>query len=891
MTSTALPETPEAPHTRSCDQLAAELEVDPGHGLEAEAAATRSAIYGLNLIEGAAKTSFPKKFLAQFRNILIVILLLAAALAGVMGELYDAIVILVIVMLNALIGSIQEYRAERALDALRKLTSPEINVRRGGHLHRINTEDLVPGDIVYLEAGNIVPADLRLFETTELEIDEAPLTGESLAVAKSTDIIADAAALPADRYNMAYKGTNVTRGHAMGLTVATGVQTELGHIATLLSESKTVMTPLQSRLAHFGHRLALLILAIATIVFVSGLWRGEEILLMLLTAISLAVAAIPEALPAVISISLAIGAKKMGRHNALMRRLSAVETLGSVTYICSDKTGTLTLNEMRLAVVAADGKQLDSLSESDNHNELWNLLGQGMALCSNVIRDEKRQIVGDPTEVALYLGALEAGFEKSAMEDRYPRLAELPFNAERRIMSSLNQMQDQVTVFCKGAPENLLPRCRDQLTTSGSQAIDIEALLRQSDELAQQGYRMLALAVRHFDQLPGDLSSNAIENELTLLGLVGLTDPPREEVFQSIQDCRSAGITPVMITGDHPGTALAIARQLGISTENGVLTGEELEQIDLDDLIHKVQDIHVYARVSPEQKIKIVSALQQCNEYVAMTGDGVNDAPALKQSNIGVAMGLKGTDVARESSDMVLKDDNFATIVSAVREGRRIFDNIRKFIKYTMTSNAGEVWTIFLAPFIGLPLPLIPIQILWINLVTDGLPGLALSAEPQERGIMQRPPRAPDESIFAFGMWQHIVWVGLLIAALSLAAQAWAFHGGSDNWQTIVFTVLTLCQLIQALAIRSEKESLFTLGLLTNLPLLGAVLFTVGLQLMIVYLPFFNLIFHTSPLTMQELAVCFSLPMVVLIAVETEKWLVRRGRLYRAQNSSLDSTG
>jgi Ca2+-transporting ATPase len=881
MTSTALPE---APHTRSCDQLAAELGVDMRHGLDVEEAVTRSAIYGLNLIEGSAKTSFLKKFLAQFRNILIVILLLAAVLAGVMGELYDTIVILVIVMLNALIGSIQEFRAERALDALRKLTSPVINVRRGGHLHQINTENLVPGDIVYLEAGNIVPGDLRLFEATQLEIDEAPLTGESLAVAKSTDTIADAAALPADRYNMAYKGTNVTRGNAMGLTIATGANTELGHIATLLRESKTVMTPLQSRLTHFGHRLAVAIFAIAAIVFISGLWRGEEIMLMLLTAISLAVAAIPEALPAIISISLAIGAKKMGRHNALMRRLSAVETLGSVTYICSDKTGTLTLNEMRLAVIAADGKQVASLSESGDHDELWNLLGQGMALCTNVIRDEKQQIVGDPTEVALYLGAMEAGFEKSAMEARYPRLAELPFNAERRIMSTLNQVQNQVTVFCKGAPENLLPRCRNQLTTTGLQAIDVDALLQQSDQLAQQGYRMLALALRRFDRLPGDLSTDAVENELTLLGLVGLADPPRDEVFQSIQDCRSAGITPVMITGDHPGTALAIARQLGISTENGVLTGAELEQIELDDLISRVQDIHVYARVSPEQKIKIVSALQQCNEYVAMTGDGVNDAPALKQSNIGVAMGLKGTDVARESSDMVLKDDNFATIVRAVREGRRIFDNIRKFIKYTMTSNAGEVWTIFLAPFIGLPLPLIPIQILWINLVTDGLPGLALSAEPQERGIMQRPPRQPDESIFAFGIWQHIVWVGLLIAALSLGAQAWAFHGGSDNWQTIVFTVLTLCQLAHAMAIRSEKESLFTLGLLSNLPLMGAVVFTVGLQLMVVYLPFFNLIFHTSPLTMQELAVCFSLPMVVLIAVETEKWLVRRGRLYQPEN-------
>jgi Ca2+-transporting ATPase len=393
---------------------------------------------------------------------------------------------------------------------------------------------------------------------------------------------------------------------------------------------------------------------------------------------------------------------------------------------------------------------------------------------------------------------------------------------------------------------------------------------------------MLAIAIRRFDQLPGDLSTTAVEKDLTLLGLLGLADPPRNEVFQSIQDCRSAGITPVMITGDHPGTALAIARQLGINTENGILTGEELEQLKSEDLISRVQDINVYARVSPKQKIKIVSALQQCNEYVAMTGDGVNDAPALKQSNIGIAMGLKGTDVSRDSSDMVLKDDNFSTIVRAIREGRRIFDNIRKFIKYTMTSNAGEVWTIFLAPFIGLPLPLLPIQILWINLVTDGLPGLALSAEPEERGIMQRPPRDPDESIFACGIWQHIVGIGLLIAALSLGAQAWAFHSGSDNWQTVVFTVLTLCQLTHAMTIRSEKESLFTQGLLSNIPLLGVVVFSIGLQLMVIYLPFFNEIFHTKPLTKVELMVCFGLPLVVLVAVETEKWLERQGLLYQS---------
>jgi Ca2+-transporting ATPase len=392
--------------------------------------------------------------------------------------------------------------------------------------------------------------------------------------------------------------------------------------------------------------------------------------------------------------------------------------------------------------------------------------------------------------------------------------------------------------------------------------------------------------MRRFKNTPAEIVPADIESELTLLGLIGLIDPPRPEVLQSITDCRTAGIVPVMITGDHPGTAQAIAHELGIGNQNGVLTGAELDKLSDEAFEQKVTDITVYARVNPEQKIRIVTALQRCGEYVAMTGDGVNDAPALKRANIGVAMGRKGTDVAREASDMVLTDDNFASIVSAVREGRRIFDNIRKFIKYTMTSNSGEIWTIFLAPFLGLPLPLLPIQILWINLVTDGLPGLALSVEPQERHIMHRPPRPPDESIFAHGMWQHMIWVGLLIGGLSLGAQAWAYHTGSDNWQTVVFTVLTFSQLAHALVIRSERQSLFTIGLFSNLSLLGTVILTVGLQLMVIYMPFFNQIFHTTPLSQTELLVCFSLPLVVLVAVETEKWLVRRGWLYQSMQVS-----
>ncbi len=870
------------PHARSPEELAARLGVDPRRGLDADDAARRLQVYGRNELAAKAKASLVRRFLNQFRNVMIVILLLAAGLSGVMGELHDTIVILVIVILNAIIGSVQEYRAERAIDALRKMTSSEIRVRRNGHQLQIADEALVPGDIVYLEAGNVVAGDVRLLKCVDLEIDEASLTGESLPVAKHANARLNPECALGDRLTMAFKGTHVTRGHATGITVATGADTELGRVAGLIESAADTQTPLQVRLARFGRRLAVVVLAISLVVFASGLLRGEPWLLMLLTAVSLAVAAIPEALPAVISISLAIGARKMSHRNAVMRRLSAVETLGSVTYICADKTGTLTRNEMRLEIIHAAGRDVGSLAEAGDGAALWTLLGHAMALNNDVVRNGDHRPRGDPTEIALYLGALEADYDRSELERRHPRLAEVPFHAERRIMSTLNQMDDHVLVVSKGAPESLLRLCQDQLGSHGKMDIDADALLQKSSELAQRGYRVLAFAIRSLDAVPDDISSDQIERDMTFLALVGLIDPPRDEVRQAIRECSSAGITPVMITGDHPGTALAIAEQLGIQSPDGVRTGTQLDELSDEDLLACVQSTRIYARVSPEQKIRIVRALQQLGEYVAMTGDGVNDAPALKQADIGVAMGLKGTDVARESSDMVLKDDNFATIVGAVREGRRIFDNIKKFIKYTMTSNAGEIWTIFMAPFLGMPLPLLPIQILWINLVTDGLPGLALSAEPGERGIMRRPPRPPDESIFAHGTWQRIIWIGMLIGGLSLGAQAWAYHGGSQNWQTIVFTVLTLCQLMNAMMIRSDHESIFTLGLASNLPLLATVLLTTGLHLLVVYLPLFNDIFNTTPLTPGELAVCFVLPLVVLVASEIEKWLIRRGYLYRS---------
>ena len=870
---------PAAPHTLGSEQAAGLLRVNPAHGLDSDEVVERRRQYGPNSISEKEQTGFLHKLLMQFRDVMILVLLAAALIAGAIGDMVDTIVILVIVLLNAIIGAVQEYRAEQAVTALKKMTAPDARVRRGGHFHTVPSEEVVPGDIVLIEAGNVVPCDLRLFETVDCQVDESALTGESTPVDKQTEKLDVEDLLAADRTNIAFKATNVTRGRALGIAVATGDRTEIGRIASLLREHEKQLTPLQARLARFSKRLAAAVILIALVVFLFGLVRGEELLLMFMTSISLAVAAIPEALPAVITIALALGAKKMGLHNALMRRLPTVETLGSVTWICSDKTGTLTTNEMRLELLHAAGTDASSLSETDNTSPLWQLIGKALALSTDVTLDSQGRAIGDPTEIALYLGAIDGEFIKHDLEERHPRLAELPFEAKRRRMTTLHTDDDRVLSFTKGAPEAVLPVCKNQLNLDGSEMPLSDDVHIQAERMASQGYRVLAIACRRFDAVPDMLRPGEIEHDMQFLGLVGLIDPPRREALQAVRDCRTAGIHPVMITGDHPGTARAIAERLEIASGE-VLTGAEMAEFDDEELSARVKEVTVYARVSPEQKIKIVKALQSHGEYVAMTGDGVNDAPALKQANIGIAMGQKGTDVAREASDMVLMDDNFASIVRAVREGRRIFDNIRKFIKYTMTSNAGEVWVLFLAPFFGLPLPLVPVQILWINLVTDGLPGLAMSREPQEKNIMQRPPRPPDESIFAHGMWQHILWVGIVIAGLSLGAQAWAWHGGSENWQTIVFTVLTFSQLVHALVIRSESESLFSIGFFSNPQLLLAILLTVVLQLIVVYVPFFNDIFKTTPLDWHELLVCFLLPLVVFVLVEFEKLAARKGAVY-----------
>jgi Ca2+-transporting ATPase len=864
-------------HCMTAEQAVGQLRSDTVTGLSRGEAAVRLGAHGPNALAEGRKRSLAGILLGQFRDFMILVLLAAALIAGLVGEPQDTIAILVIVLLNAIIGTVQEYRAERAVAALRRMAAPEARVRRNGELASIPAVELVPGDMVLLEAGDIVPADLRLVEAVDLQTDESTLTGEAHPVSKDIAALQDTDLPLGDRCNLVFKDTHVTRGRGAGVVVATGMATELGHIAGLLGAAGVVKTPLQERLTRFGRYLALAVLAICALVFAAGLLQGQPLALMFLTAVSLAVAAIPEALPAVVAVSLALGARKLSRHNALVRRLPAVETLGSVTVICADKTGTLTENRMKVELLHTADEQRDTLPVADS-GEPWQALARALAL-NNDISEQDGKPSGEPTELALYLAARDAGFERKGVEEQLPRLAELPFDSERKRMTTLHRDGERVVAYSKGAPEVLLPLCTDRLTAAGVQALDAKAVLSQAGELAERGYRVLAVAQRQFDAMPDDLEQ--VEQQLTLLGLVGLIDPPRPEAAQAVADCQQAGITPVMITGDHPGTAWAIAARLGIAADaECVITGQELARLSDDAFTRRVAHIRVYARVSPQQKLRIVKALQARGEFVAMTGDGVNDAPALKRAGIGVAMGDKGSDVAREAAGMVLLDDNFATIVRAVRSGRRIFDNIRKFIKDTMSSNSGEIWTLFLAPFMGLPVPLLPIHILWINLVTDGLPGLAFTAEPEEPGLMRREPRPPDESIFAHGMWQHILWVGLFVAGLSIAAMAWSLGRGDPYWQTVVFTVLTVSQLFHSLAVRAEQASLWRIGLLSNLPMLGAVLLAMVLQLLVIYLPALNQVFYTQPLPLPVLLGCLALSSLVLVAVEAEKALVRRGWLY-----------
>ncbi|HEX6675940.1 MAG TPA: cation-translocating P-type ATPase [Actinomycetes bacterium] len=894
---------PARPWALKAEEVAGALGVDAAGGLSDAEAALRLQRYGPNeLVERARKPAW-RLLAEQFANTMIVILLLAAVVTLVVGDLKDTLVILAIVVLNGLIGYAQEHRAEQAMAALQAMTVPTVRVLRSGRVAEVPAAALVPGDLVQLATGDVVAADLRLVEVQALRVNEAALTGESKPVFKTTDPLPDAdPAMPAEQRNLAFRGTAVTTGRGAGVVVATGMATELGRLAELLQAHPSEPTPLQRRLAVLGRWLAAACLVVCVVVFGTGIARGEPVERMFLTAVSLAVAAIPEGLPAVVTIALALGARRMARRCALVRKLPAVETLGSVTVICSDKTGTLTENRMLVERVwtpagtyrvtgdgyapvgtvtrdggggTGDARGGDPWSDGDASPDGDRHLGRlafVAAACNDAALlqaggpDAAWAAGGDPTEAALLALAGKLGVTREAVEREHPRVAEVGFDPIRRRMTTLHRAGDGVRVAVKGAVDVLLPLLR---------AADA-ALARRAEAVtagwAADGYRLLALAERRLGALPEEPA--AAEDDLRLLGVVAMADPPRPASSPAVASCRQAGITPVMITGDDARTAGSVARRTGILDGGEVLTGRELARLDDDGLRERVDATSVYARTNPEQKLRIVAAWKDRGAVVAMTGDGVNDAPALRRADIGVAMGVTGTDVSKEAADMVLADDDFATIVAAVEEGRRIYDNIRRFVRYLLATNSGEIWVMFLASLLALPVPLLPVQLLWVNLVTDGLPAIALGLEPAERSSMQRSPRPPDESILGRGLWQNALWVGLTMAAVCLGMLVAARAAGWP-WQTMVFTTLALLQLGNALAVRSERDSFFSLGVRSNPLLLAAVLGLGALQLAVVYLPPLRSVFGTEPLHPVQLAVVLVASTTAFAAVEVDKWLRR----------------
>lgn len=915
------------------DAVVAELGSDAQQGLAADQVCSRQEMYGANeLVEKGGKSALSILW-EQLTSLMVLLLIGAALTSGVaLGEWEDAGVILVVVVLNAALGLRQEYKAEQSMAALKRLAVPTVKVRRDGELQEVSARTLVPGDLVLLEAGNLVPADCRLLETANLRVQESALTGEAQPVEK-TSVLLGGEDLPlGDRRNMAYMGTVITYGRATAVVTAIGMQTELGRIATLIQEAEDEPTVLQKKLDGLGKVLVGVALLLIGVVALEGHFLLEmSPKAIFLTAVSMAVAAIPEGLPAVVTISLALGAQRMLRRRALIRRLPAVETLGSVTVICSDKTGTLTQNRMTVTEMALPDRQFDLpalpqrrravLREELARDDAVGILLIGSALCSDAevrggVDEGNFRVIGDPTEGALVAAAQWAGWTKADLAAALPRDDEVPFDSERKRMTTVHPLPATEA----GVPEPLgalLQTCRDEggaevaftkgavdslLTVSSRVWLDGAArkltgemrgrIGARNEEMAADGVRVLGLAVRAVGP-PGPVEP-ALEQDLIFVGMVGMLDPLREEVKTAVQTCREAGIRPMMITGDHPLIARNIARDLGLPAAERCHTGRDLDHMDATVLDREVREVSLYARVAPEHKLNIVSALQGQGQVVAMTGDGVNDAPALKQADIGVAMGIAGTDVSKQASDMVLQDDNFATIVAAVEEGRVIFDNISRFVRFILASNLAEILVMLLASFFGLPLPLLPVQILWMNLVTDGLPALALGVEPGESVVMKRPPRDPQAPIFDRAMAIHICFVGVLMALLALLV-GWAHYespvapaevmAGAEEaahghgvvkpapWQTMVFTTLVFAQLLLALAERSRRESLWRIGFFTNPHMVGAVALTFGLQFAVVYVPFLQRFFKTVGLSPGELGLCALLGLAVYAAVELAKML------------------
>lgn len=861
------------------------LKTSSVHGLSSEEAQIRKEHYGLNELEARKKTSLLRMLLSQFNDFMIWILIAAAFISGlILRELLDAVAILVILVLNAVLGLVQDYRAEKAMEALKKLAAPTAKVIRGGQEEIIAARELVPGDLIRLETGDSIPADARISDAQTLSTQEAALTGESLPIDKTCSEMTNPNIPLAERKNMLYSSTTVAAGRALALVVATGKSSEMGQIAEMLDTTEE-RTPLQHELKDVGKKITFLCLSVAALVIIAGIVRGHSLAIMFLAGVSLAVAAIPEGLPAVITVSLALGVQAMAKKNAVVRKLHAVETLGSTTVICSDKTGTLTQNQMTVTRVyfqnklwhLADDGTIMHVKPSDRDAPDLRPLLEIAALCNDARKTQNGTMLGDPTETALISVAESFGFIKDALKEAHPRFAEVSFDSDRKRMSTLHHSNGSTLVLVKGAPEQVLPLCTSFLMQSEQSLTSKERneVLGINSNLAQEGFRNLAFAYKKLDEPPQEINAQAIEKDLVFVGLMGLTDPPRPEVYAALETCKKAHIKVVMITGDHKLTAQAIAKDIGLIDGRRVITGPELEEMTLDDLERELPNIAVFARVSPKDKIKIVKAFKDKGYVVGMTGDGINDAPAVKMADIGISMGKVGTDVTREASDLVLTDDNFATIVEAVKEGRIIFDNIKKFILFLLSCNISEVSTVFIAMLAGLPLPLFPVQILWINLITDGLPALALGVDAADTHLMERPPRAKGEGILPPAKQKQILWQGLLITLGAIAAFAasylW-FRASLDTARTVVFTTLVFIQLLHSLNFRSERYSVFSTQSLGNKYLMGAILGSASLQLAVVYLPFLRPIFHTLPIGLHEWLIvgvsCF-LPMVIIDLLKT----------------------
>ncbi len=916
-------------HALEASNVVSTLRTSPSAGLSMEEATQRLKEFGPNELEEADRPSLLRMILEQFNNFIVIVLILAAAISAFLGDYVEAVAIMAIVVLNAILGVIQERRAEEALAALRRLAAPEAQVLRGGRRSTIPARELVPGDIVFLEAGNYIPSDLRLVETVNLRIEEAALTGESVPVSKDAHLVLTQDQALGDRRNTAFSGTLVSYGRGKGVVVSTGMRTQIGMIAAMLQSVREEPTPLQNKLDQLGKMLGWAALAVCGMVFLFGWVRGVDALEMFLVAVSLAVAAVPEGLPAVVTITLALGMREMITRHALIRRLASVETLGSTTVICSDKTGTLTQNQMTVTRMWVDGRQFEVTGSGYEPVGEFRLDGKRIdlgdypatstalwvaALANDAQVEEERgedgqpgtRVVGDPTESALLIAALKAGATREELERAYPRIDEIPFDSNRKRMTTVHKIKDpaveDVSPFydgelkewevaaVKGAPDIVLDLCT-RIQNMKDQAVPLDAetrerILEANASMARSALRVLAVAYRVEEDVPDEATPEKVEHDFIFVGLMGMIDPPRPQARPAIQKARRAGIRTVMITGDYPDTAEEIAEEIGLlEAGHGVLTGSELDRMSDDTLSEKVKTVDVFARVSPEHKVRIVDALKESGEIVAMTGDGVNDAPALKRSDIGVAMGVTGTDVAKETADMVLTDDNYASIVAAVEQGRIIYANIRKFVFYLLSCNLAEIVVIFVAILAGLPSPLSPIQLLWLNLITDGAPALALGMEKGDPDTMDRPPRPPQEPVINKPMRIRIGIQTIAIAVATLAAYLMGiamYPGVPEEAKTMAFVTLSFSELLRAFTARSDNYPVLRIGIFSNRVMVYAVLSSILLLFGVIYLPFLQPIFNTVPLGWAEWQVVLPLLFVPAIVAELTKWVMGR-RFVEAQ--------